>query len=441
MNDVIRTIGEYWYNTPAMNLADKMEGCLPRQLLELLEGIRGQAAGRGERAYLVGGVVRDMLLGYTSFDLDVVVEGSAVDLARQVAATGQAQLLAHHRFGTAKLRYADMAVDLTTARRETYARPGALPAVTPGTLKDDLFRRDFSINAMAMSLSSDDYGKLIDPYGGKGDIESSLIRILHAQSFVDDATRILRAVRYEQRLGFELEAQTSKLLQRDVAMLDTISGDRIRHELELVFREDRPESAIARLAGLGVLEVIGCSLTGDGWIADKFDRARAITKAGRLPPLYFCLLSYKLTPAETGELIGRLNMPAGLSGAMHDTVLLRDTLRELDDPSLKPSAVYYLLREYDLLAVQANAIAADSPAVSRHLQLFLTKLRHVKTSLSGEDLKALGFSAGPEMGQVLRALHKARLDGEVNTKADERKLALSLKRVHIDSDPAPEQQK
>lgn len=410
-----------------MNLADQMERYLPRQLLELLKDIRGRADARGERVYLVGGIVRDMLLGYANLDMDLVVEGDAVKLAREVAETGQARLLAHHRFGTAKLKHADLTVDLATARKETYARPGALPAVTPGTLNDDLFRRDFTINAMAISLASDDYGEPVDPHGGRSDLERALIRILHPRSFTDDATRILRAVRYEQRLGFELEAQTAELLSRDIPMLDTISGDRIRHELELILGEERPEPAIRRLAGLGVLQRLAPALTGNGRLADMFVKARTLTKGDQLTALYFCLLIRDLDEGELEQLLGRLNAPAGPSRSMHDTLRVKNNLALLDNAALKPSEVYYLLREYDPLAIQANSIAAEASTVRAHLQLFLTRLRYVRTSLNGEDLKDLGFSAGPEMGEVLRTLHKARLDGEVVTRADEETLALSLK--------------
>jgi len=410
-----------------MNLARQIEQYLPRQLLELVKDISRQAVERGERVYLVGGIVRDLLLGYPNFDLDLVVEGDAVKLAQQVAETSQAKLLAHRRFGTAKLRYEKFTLDMATARRETYAQPGALPTVTPGTLKDDLIRRDFSINAMAISLSSNDYGELVDPYQGESDVEHHLIRILHPKSFSDDATRILRGVRYEQRLGFEFEAQTAQLLKRDIPMLNTISGDRVRHELELIFREKQPEFAIKRLTELAVLPRISPSLKGDGWLAEKFDIARRLNKPSQLPSLYFCLLIYSLSESDLEPFLTRLNMSAKLSQAMLDTLRLKTSLPLLDKSSLKPSETYYLLREYEPVAIQANAIASDSSIVHRHLQLFLTKLRYVRTSLNGEELKALGFSAGPEMGKVLQILHKAKLDGEVGTKADEKKLALSLK--------------
>jgi len=415
-----------------MNLARQIEQYIPRQLLELVRDISGQAAKQGQRVYLVGGVVRDLLLGDPSlrsgprFDLDLVVEGDAVKLAQQVAETSQAKLLAHHRFGTAKLRYDNFTLDLATARKETYAKPGALPTVTPGTLKDDLVRRDFSINAMAISLALNDYGKLVDPYQGKNDLEHRRIRILHPESFSDDATRILRAVRYEQRLCFELEAQTVELLKRDIPMLDTISGDRIRHELELILKEKRPEFVIKRLAGLGVLPRISPSLKGNGWIAEKFDRARRLKKPAQLPSLYFCLLIYSFSERGIEQFLARFNISAKLSRAMRDTLRLKTKLSLLDKSSLKPSEIYYLLREYEPVAIQANAIASEPSMAHRHLQLFLTKLRYVRTPLDGEELKRLGISAGPEMGKVLQVLHKAKLDGEVRTKADEKKLALSL---------------
>jgi tRNA nucleotidyltransferase (CCA-adding enzyme) len=411
-----------------MNLARQIAQYLPRQLLELVRNISGQAAKRGERVYLVGGIVRDMLLGYPNFDLDLVVEGDAVKLAQQVAEANQAKLIVHQRFGTAKVKYGDFTLDLATARKETYAKPGELPSITPGTLKDDLIRRDFSINAMAISLDSNDYGELIDPYHGKNDLENGIIRILHTESFSDDATRILRGVCYEQRFDFEFEAQTASLLKRDTNMLDTISGDRIRHEMEHIFEEKRPELVIKRLDELGVLQRINPYLEGDGWIVDKFSKARHLKKTTQLPLLYFCLLIYSLNEREFERFLARLNMPAKLSRAMRDTLSLKDRLSLLKKPSLKPSDVYYLLREYEPLAVQVNAIASQSPMVRRHLELFLGKLRYVRTSLDGEELKRLGISAGPQMGKVLQMLHKAKLDGEVRTRADEKKLALSLSR-------------
>jgi len=418
-----------------MNLALKIEQYLPQQLLTLVKSINGQAAERGERVYLVGGVVRDLLLGYPNFDLDLVVEGDAVKLAQQVAETSRAKLLAHHRFGTAKLRCGDFTLDLATARKEIYAKPGALPTITPGALNDDLIRRDFSINAMAVSLALNDYGELIDPYQGKNDLEHRLIRILNPKSFHDDATRILRAVRYEQRLGFGIEMQTAQLLKQGIPMLDTISGDRIRHELQLIFKEKLPELAIKRLGELGVLLRISPSLKGDGWISEKFDSARRLNRPHQLPMLYFCLLIYSFSENQLEQFLAHFNTSTTLSRSLRDTIRLKISLHLLDKPAIKPSEIYNLLREYEPLAIQANAIATESSMAYQHLQLFLTKLRYVRISLNGGDLKRLGIPVGPEIGQILHALHRAKLDGEIKTRAGEKKLARFLKTLGFNTNP------
>ncbi|MCJ7655839.1 MAG: hypothetical protein MUO97_11200, partial [Dehalococcoidia bacterium] len=184
------------------NLSSQLEKYLPPPVLALAKIAGGEASEMWQELYLVGGVVRDLFLSRANFDFDLVVEGDAISLARKLAKDSQAKLKIHSRFGTAKLNYPGFSLDLATARSETYSKPGALPTVKPGKLKDDLIRRDFSINAMALCLMPHRFGELIDLYQGKDDLEHRLIRILHPNSFIDDATRILRAIRYEQRLGF-----------------------------------------------------------------------------------------------------------------------------------------------------------------------------------------------------------------------------------------------
>ena len=413
-----------------MNVASQIERHLPQQMLELVGDISREATQLGQKAYLVGGVVRDLLLGYSNLDLDVVIEGDAVKLAQRIAKIRQLRLVTHPRFGTVKLSDDNFTLDIATARCETYSNPGALPTVIYGTLSGDLFRRDFSINAMAISLVPSNYGELIDPYQGRNDIERRYIRILHPGSFSDDATRILRAIRYEQRLGFELELQTSQMLKQDISMLDTISGDRIRHELELILKEKHPESALGRLGELGALQKINVALRGNGWITEKFSKARLLSKSDQLPSLYLCLFIYSLSQRENGQLIHRLNVPAKLARALRDTLQLKSRLHLLCKTSVKHSEIYYLLREYDPLAVKANAITSESSSTRSNLELFLTKLRYVKTLLNGDSLKKLGFSAGLELGEILQVLHKAKLDGEVKTVEEEKKLALSMKPQH-----------
>ncbi|GAF72523.1 unnamed protein product [marine sediment metagenome] len=413
----------------SQNLSSQLEEYLPQQILKLVRDAGEKASELGQKVYLVGGAVRDLFLGRANFDFDLVVEGDAIRLAQELAKHSRAKLTVHPRFGTAKLSYSNFSLDLATARRETYSQPGALPTVQPGSLTDDLCRRDFSINAMAVCLAPQRFGELVDLYNGKDDLDNQLIRILHPNSFIDDATRILRGLRYEQRLGFRLEPKSAELLRRDAAMLDTISGDRIRHELELILKEDHPERVLRRADELGVMNKLHPSLKGNGWLSEKFDQARRLLKRTSPSPLYLCLLIYNLTNKENEQFLSRLNFPKRLALAMRHTLQLKTQLHSLANPQLKPSDIYRSLHGYTPHAIQANALASESPAVSRHLQLYLTKLRYVKPLLNGGDLQRMGFPSGPQLGKLLDALHEARLNGEVRTREEEEKLVVTWRQT------------
>jgi tRNA nucleotidyltransferase (CCA-adding enzyme) len=321
---------------------------------------------------------------------------------------------------TAKLIWDKWSVDLATARSETYRKPGALPTVQPGALMSDMYRRDFTINAMALDLNPKRYGKLIDYLGGWVDLLHRQVRVIHNESFKDDATRIWRAVRYEQRLGFHLEPATRRLLKQDVSMLDSISRDRIRHELESVFREERPEKVLRQAGRLGVLTKLHPSLQADKWLGRKFGLARKVT--GPTSPsvhLYYALLGYRLTLNEAEELNMRLGPSRIMSEVVTDTIGLKIRLDTLAQPGLLPSKIYGLLEEYPVIAVMANRIAVDSLQVRRQLAAYLDKLRHIKPALTGNDLKKMGISPGPDMKTLLRELLNARLDGKIKSKSDE----------------------
>jgi tRNA nucleotidyltransferase (CCA-adding enzyme) len=383
----------------------------------------GVAASRGQSLYLVGGVVRDLLLGRANLDLDLVVEGDAINLAQQLADSTQGKIITHPSFNTAKLRWNKWSVDLATARSETYERPGALPRVKPGSLASDLFRRDFTINTMAVELIPSRYGQLIDPYRGRDDLNQGLLRILHERSFIDDSTRIWRGLRYEQRLDFQLEPDTLKLLKRDIPMLDTISGDRIRHELELILKEELPEKILCRAEELKVLPKLHPILKGDGWLAEKFGQARK-KSSPNLPSveLYMALLAYRLTNEESEEMISRLRLPKSSARTLRDTNSLKAKLLLLADPELAPSIIYSTLHGYCLSAIIANSLACDSPVARRHIKTFLDKLRYVKPSLTGNDLQKMGIAPGPQMKEILQRLHEARLDGKVTSERGEAEL-------------------
>jgi tRNA nucleotidyltransferase (CCA-adding enzyme) len=402
------------------NLADNIEKQLPAELVNFIKLVGGVAAGRGERVYLVGGVVRDLLLGKTNLDIDLVVEGDAIALARGLTDKQTGKITIHRQFNTAKLKWHRWSIDLATARQETYTRPGALPTVQPSSLVDDLFRRDFTINAMAIELNPEGYGHLIDPYSGQKDLIRGIIRILHGKSFIDDSTRIWRGLRYEQRLDFQIEPDTRRLLRRDIPMLDTISGDRIRYEIECILGEECPEKVFKRAEELGVLAKLNTSLKGNGWLAEKFNKARQTSLPNQPPPgLYMALLTYFLTDKEKEQLILYLRLAKPLAQTLRDSGSIKAKLRELADPKLSPSGIYHLLHGYSQQAIIANLIASDSPVVQQHIQLFLDKLRYVKPMLTGNDLIKIGISPGPRIKELLNLLLDARLDGKIKTRQDE----------------------
>ena len=403
--------------TKITNLASEIEKQLPTELVEFMQTAGLVAASQGQSLFLVGGVVRDLLLQRTNLDLDLVVEGDAINLAQRFAVTTQGKLITHSRFNTAKLKWDKWSIDLATARSETYDRPGALPSVKPGSLVSDLSRRDFTINTMAVELAPSRFGLLIDPHGGINDLKRKIIRILHERSFVDDATRIWRALRYEQRLDFQLESNTLQSLERDIPMLDTISGDRIRRELELILKEELPEKILGRAEELKVLPKLHPALKGNGWLAEKFGQSRFSNLP--LPGIYMALLTYRLTDEDKEELISSLRLQKPIAQTLRHTSRLKTSLESLSDPELAPSRIYSILRDYSPTAITANSLAADSPVARQHIQSFLTRLRYVKPSLTGTDLQKMGIPPGPRMKEILQSLHEARLDGKVTSKQGE----------------------
>ncbi len=415
-----------WKMPEVTNLADRMQEQLPADLLDFIKRAGEAAQQRQQRLYLVGGVVRDLLLERANFDLDLVVEGDAIKLAQEIAGGRQATVTAHPRFGTAKIKWGRRSADIAAARSETYSHPGALPSVKPGTIANDLARRDFTVNAMAIELNPQLFGELVDFHGGRQDLKKGLIRVLHDKSFTDDATRIWRALRYETRIDFQIEPATMELLKRDISMLKTISGDRIRHELELVLKEELPEKALQRADELQVLSLLHPSLKGDDWLGKTFALAREQCIPDEPHPhLYLALLAYRLTARETEEFITYLHLPGAASRVLRDAVAIKEKLKVLDAPGLAPSLIYGLLHGYGLTALMAAELGTDSTAAD-NIELYLNVLRYVKPALSGNDLKKLGVPEGPKIKEVLQSLREARLDGKIGSKREEEEIVRGI---------------
>lgn len=386
------------------------------------------ARRRREPVYLVGGSVRDLLLDRVQLDVDLAVEGEAAPLAQEVASAVEARLIIHSRFGTATLcppteqpGKPDVTLDLAQTRDERYERPGALPTVRPATIDRDLARRDFTVNAMALALAEKDAGRLLDPHGGQQDLVARRLRVLHDRSFQDDATRMLRGLRYEGRLGFHLEPTTERLLRRDLSYLDTISGPRLRRELLAILGEEHPERILMRGQTLGVLPALHPALSLDRRRAAAFAAAHERGLAP-LAEVYLCLLTAEAARAQVEDAILRLALHGGAARAPRDAVRLRDAVRQLAAPDLRPSQVVAVLEPFSVAAVAAQALGQPQGTVRERLWQYLDRWRHRRPALRGHDLEALGMEPGPAMGKILARLRAARLDGEAQGREDEVKL-------------------
>jgi tRNA nucleotidyltransferase (CCA-adding enzyme) len=399
------------------NLRKRLAEALPPEVNAFLRVAAKEAAKRKWRLYLVGGTVRDLLLERPGFDIDLSVEGDAIELARAIAAS-PGDITVHHRFNTARVTWGNHHIDLARSREETYARPGALPTVRPGSIENDLFRRDFTVNAMAIPLDQDDWGRLIDLNGGADDLRNGVIRILQPKSFIDDATRIWRAVRYEQRLDFYIEPTTLKLLGLNRDMLRTITADRLRYEMECILAESKPEKVFSRADELGILATWHPSLRGDSWISDACARARAMVEKPT-SETYLALLGWRLNANEKEELIAELRLTKLQGRALRDSTKITENIANLASATAKPSSVYAILhgiRDDALIAAEA---ALDSPFARQNIDLFMTQWRRVTPELTGEDLGRMGVSRGPDIKTLLEELKNLHLDRMISSRPQE----------------------
>jgi tRNA nucleotidyltransferase (CCA-adding enzyme) len=375
---------------PVTEMSASHENIDPGRIAERLERLPGVAALRealvSERAFLVGGAVRDLLLGATHPDLDVAIEGDAPGVAGRLGANP----VAHERFATARVDLDGVRVDLASTRAEHYPRPGALPEVEPAPLERDLARRDFTVNAMAVPLAG--APQLIDPHQGLDDLHAGVLSVLHPNSFVDDPTRALRAARYAARLGFEVEPATFNLLA--ATDLSTVSDDRVEAELRRIAAEESAPAAFELLAQWGLagidrgvgprLAALQAILAEPGW-KDMVDPADAVYSLGTPDP-----------QLEAGAL--RLSS-ATPSRPSEGTALARGRL--------------------------PSELAAARVAGATWLDDYVREWRHVKLEIDGADLIGAGVAEGPAVGRGLAAALDAKLDGEVTTREDELRVALA----------------
>ena len=367
---------------PIEDLAGAMHRTFPE-----LEPVR--AAGIEGSAYLVGGAVRDLLLGRERVDIDLVVVGGLRPVLATLGGT-LAGMGVHGRFGTASVWLGQHRFDLAEARTEVYVHPGALPDVEPaGTIEADLVRRDFTINAMAIPLGGE--MRLIDPHGGASDLEGRWLRVLHGGSFVDDPTRAIRAARYAARLGFELEPETARLLLE--TDLDTISDDRRNNELERLAGEESGPRGLELLAEWGLIE------PREGGI----ELAAKVSELARRPPW----IARGTAEATLTAALGPVEREARLAAATPE----------------RPSQAVDLVGGHDLKElIIARALGAE------WLDRYMEEWRSIELEIDGSDLLAAGVPEGPAVGRGLRAALQRKLDGEIGGREQELAVALEAAR-------------
>ncbi len=429
-----------------------IEHVLGQAVGNLISIISRQAQVRGISLFLVGGVVRDVLLGRRNLDLDFVIEGDAISFAEMIVAHYGGSLQIHNPFATAKWYLdgdaaAKLAlpsdeipdhIDFARARSEKYAYPSALPTVSPGDIAQDLWRRDFSINTLAIQLSpKQDSGRLLDTCGGLADLQAGRIRTLHDDSFIDDPTRILRALRFAVRLDFEVEAHTAELMRAALPMLSRVTGTRLRNELDLGLQEAKPGAVFRQLQEYDALRHIHPRFRLSEQLPDLL--ARCCTEdipwansKGDLRSLQWTMLLAGVGLDEARSIAERLSLTQGLSQAIVASAKLRERSAALGNPALRPSEVTQLLEDLPIVAIEAGWLQYEDQSLARkRLAAYMENWRQQVPTITGADLVEMGLAAGPRYKQILDQLRYAWIDGELDSAAKEYAL---LKRLLAEED-------
>lgn len=441
--------------TAASNYGGLLEKALPPCRLSLLKAIIHHSAKDHLALFIVGGFVRDLILKKPSQDFDIVVEGDAISFARSLASQFGGRVVTHRRFGTAKWKISEVHeklarelgcevngdaelpedLDLISARTEFYDKPTALPVVKNSSIKQDLHRRDFTINTLALRLDGTHFGELHDHWGGLNDIKAKSIKVLHSLSFVDDPTRMLRAVRFEQRFGFKIEERTLQLIKEARENFKQVSGDRIRHEFDLLLKEADPARNLQRLKELDLLSAVQNGLDWQTPWGDLLEKAlqkkiEAPWDANQVDRSLLVYLTWfiHLDKQAARDAAERLHF----SNAMVKTLEVSQRLIE-NQTSLAEMPVSRFceeLRSVPEAALFLMDMLAESAGLHERILRFLAEWRDMQTTSDGETLKKMGIPPGPRFSEILKRLKDARLDGEINNDQEEKdfleRLTLSI---------------
>ena len=409
------------------NLSGMLKERLPKKVGTLLKELGDVADSLGYGIYLVGGLVRDIFLKFENLDVDIVIEGNGIKFAREFAKSHSARVRSHQKFGTAVLVFKDgFKVDVATARIEYYKSPGAPPIVETSSLKLDLYRRDFTVNTLAVSLSRRSFGTLIDYFGAQKDIKDKALRVLHNLSFVEDPTRMLRAIRFEQRFGFTIGKLTLALMKTAAKMdwADSLASHRILGELKLILKEQDPISALVRLKEFDLLKFASPHLDLNDAIKSLLEEINEVIAWYHLlfleePITEWRVYWYGLTSGIDSDIFRRLTHEIGagcLSPRGMAEQQLMDTLFRFDGTDYE---LFAMLRSHDTEMLLYLMAKAKNERMKRLISHFFTQLKGEKIRLKGEDLLKMGFTSGPIFREIFERLLEARLNQLTQKKEDE----------------------
>jgi len=415
------------------NIASLVKERFPEEIVNVLK-LSGEVAKRfGYGAYLVGGSVRDLLRGETNLDIDIVIEGDAVAFAQSLGEKLGAKVKTHKRFGTATVMTDSLKFDVATARTEYYESPGALPKVEMSSIKKDLYRRDFTINTLAVKLNPEDFGRLLDFFGAQRDLKEKTIRILHNLSFIEDPTRAFRAIRFSERFGFKISKHTLNLIKTAVKinLFERLSGSRLYDELNLLFTETEPIKVVKKLAELDLLKFIHPNIALAASVQDTFSAIEETLSWFKLlfieeelnkSHLFLMALLEGLLPGEREKALKRLYVPPKATKEIIEGIeWSKKVLLEMRRGG-SPKEIYYTLQPLSMQTILFTMAKARDKEQKRAISLYLTTLRKIKPALTGEDLEQMGYSPGPLFKKVLKALLDAKLEGQIKSREDEVRL-------------------
>ncbi|MDI6606061.1 MAG: hypothetical protein QME65_02835 [Candidatus Omnitrophota bacterium] len=413
---------------------------LPKEIKGLIKIARKVAAIKKMPAYLVGGFVRDLILGVTNLDLDIVVEGNGIIFAEGLASRLKARLIRHKRFATATVTLKpQIKIDIATARKESYPQAAELPLVAAGTLKEDLLRRDFTINAMAINIFPGNFGSLVDLFGGERDLRRRRLRVLHDLSFIDDPTRILRAIRFKERYNFNIEPATLKLLKEALRakMLERVEPQRVRDDLILSLKERHPLKNIRRIQALAGFDFIFPGLRPSRgeyrfirsiesqitWFRKVYSRRRALDTW----LMYFMGLIDPLRVKDTEEVCKKFAFRRGeTKRILSFKNIKRKFVLQLSKSRINPSRIFSLLEPLSYEAILLVKAKYKKPNLKKHIEDFFEIYNGIRIYVSGKDLGGMGVAPGPVYKKIFTRVLNAKLNGQVKTKEQELDLIRKL---------------